>query len=80
MDVKKGLQLSVASWTTFSAQVACCLTCVLLFVFHRNILDSDNYSPIPVASEELYQKMVGQFPFHDAELEKVRRQEEVGGA
>ncbi|XP_060103208.1 exocyst complex component 6B [Heteronotia binoei] len=36
----------------------------------RNILDSDNYSPIPVASEELYQKMVGQFPFHDAELEK----------
>ncbi|XP_062991926.1 exocyst complex component 6B [Elgaria multicarinata webbii] len=36
----------------------------------RNILDSDNYSPIPVANEELYQKMVGQFPFHDAELEK----------
>ncbi|KAL8206453.1 UNVERIFIED_CONTAM: Exocyst complex component 6B [Gekko kuhli] len=36
----------------------------------RNILDSDNYSPIPVVSEELYQKMVGQFPFHDAELEK----------
>ncbi|XP_053111069.1 exocyst complex component 6B isoform X1 [Hemicordylus capensis] len=36
----------------------------------RSILDSDNYSPIPVAHEELYQKMVGQFPFHDAELEK----------
>ncbi|KAJ6658600.1 hypothetical protein lerEdw1_019988 [Lerista edwardsae] len=36
----------------------------------RNILDSDNYSPIPVASEELYRKMVGQFPFHDAELEQ----------
>nr|XP_056711346.1 exocyst complex component 6B [Euleptes europaea] len=36
----------------------------------RNILDSDNYSPIPVVSEELYQKMVGQFPFHDAALEK----------
>ncbi|XP_044285453.1 exocyst complex component 6B isoform X1 [Varanus komodoensis] len=36
----------------------------------RNILDSDNYAPIPVASEELHQKIVGQFPFHDAELEK----------
>ncbi|XP_077157470.1 exocyst complex component 6B isoform X2 [Paroedura picta] len=36
----------------------------------RNILDSDNYSPIPVVSEELYEKMVGQFPFRDAELEK----------
>nr|XP_060635635.1 exocyst complex component 6B [Anolis sagrei ordinatus] len=36
----------------------------------RQILDSDNYSPIPVANEELYQKMVGQFPFHDPELEK----------
>ncbi|XP_054845918.1 exocyst complex component 6B isoform X2 [Eublepharis macularius] len=36
----------------------------------RNILDLDNYSPIPVVSDELYQKMVGQFPFHDAELEK----------
>nr|XP_034959612.1 exocyst complex component 6B isoform X4 [Zootoca vivipara] len=36
----------------------------------RNILDSDNYSPIPVANEEQYQKMVGQFPFHDPELEK----------
>ncbi|XP_048364737.1 exocyst complex component 6B [Sphaerodactylus townsendi] len=36
----------------------------------RNILDLDNYSPIPVVSEELYQKVVGQFPFHDAELAK----------
>uniref|UniRef100_A0A803SKV1 Exocyst complex component n=1 Tax=Anolis carolinensis TaxID=28377 RepID=A0A803SKV1_ANOCA len=36
----------------------------------RQILDSDNYSPIPVANEELYLKMVGQFPFHDPELEK----------
>ena len=32
----------------------------------RNILDSDNYSP------EMYKKMVGQFPFQDTELEKVR--------
>uniref|UniRef100_A0A663N8G7 Exocyst complex component n=1 Tax=Athene cunicularia TaxID=194338 RepID=A0A663N8G7_ATHCN len=36
----------------------------------RNILDSDNYSPIPVTNEEVYKKIVGQFPFQDAELEK----------
>ncbi|XP_022260550.1 exocyst complex component 6B isoform X4 [Canis lupus familiaris] len=36
----------------------------------RNILDSDNYSPIPVTSEEMYKKVVGQFPFQDTELEK----------
>nr|XP_045008059.1 exocyst complex component 6B isoform X3 [Jaculus jaculus] len=36
----------------------------------RNILDSDNYSPIPVTSEEIYKKLVGQFPFQDTELEK----------
>nr|XP_023474671.1 exocyst complex component 6B isoform X4 [Equus caballus] len=36
----------------------------------RNILDSDNYSPIPVTSEEIYKKVVGQFPFQDMELEK----------
>ncbi|XP_052577787.1 exocyst complex component 6B isoform X2 [Peromyscus californicus insignis] len=36
----------------------------------RNILDSDNYSPIPVTSEETYKKVVGQFPFQDTELEK----------
>uniref|UniRef100_A0A8C0XI07 Exocyst complex component n=1 Tax=Castor canadensis TaxID=51338 RepID=A0A8C0XI07_CASCN len=36
----------------------------------RNILDSDNYSPIPVTCEEMYKKVVGQFPFQDTELEK----------
>ncbi|XP_074396822.1 exocyst complex component 6B isoform X6 [Zonotrichia albicollis] len=36
----------------------------------RNILDSDNYSPIPVSNEDVYRKIVGQFPFQDAELEK----------
>ncbi|KAM9378173.1 exocyst complex component 6B isoform 2-T2 [Phaethornis superciliosus] len=36
----------------------------------RNILDSDNYSPIPVTNEEVYKKIVGQFPFQDPELEK----------
>lgn len=39
--------------------------------FPRNILDSDNYSPIPVSNEEVYKKIVEQFPFQDAELEKV---------
>lgn len=43
-------------------------------LFLRNILDLDNYSPISVANEEQYEKMVGQFPFHDAELEKVRHE------
>ncbi|KAM9584898.1 exocyst complex component 6B isoform 4-T4 [Trichechus inunguis] len=36
----------------------------------RNILDSDNYSPIPVTSEDMYKKVVGQFPFQDIEMEK----------
>uniref|UniRef100_A0A8D2MGX9 Exocyst complex component n=1 Tax=Zonotrichia albicollis TaxID=44394 RepID=A0A8D2MGX9_ZONAL len=36
----------------------------------RNILDSDNYSPIPVSNDDVYRKIVGQFPFQDAELEK----------
>ncbi|XP_058049829.1 exocyst complex component 6B isoform X1 [Ahaetulla prasina] len=36
----------------------------------RNILELDTYSPISVADEEQYEKLVGQFPFHDAELEK----------
>uniref|UniRef100_A0A8D0G8F3 Exocyst complex component n=1 Tax=Sphenodon punctatus TaxID=8508 RepID=A0A8D0G8F3_SPHPU len=36
----------------------------------RNILDLDNYSPIPVANEDLYKKIIGQFPFHDVDLEK----------
>ncbi|KAM8939853.1 exocyst complex component 6B isoform 3-T3 [Pelodytes ibericus] len=36
----------------------------------RNILDADNYSPIPVSNEETYRKMVGYFPFHDTDLEK----------
>ncbi|XP_069488400.1 exocyst complex component 6B [Ambystoma mexicanum] len=36
----------------------------------RKILDSDNYSPIPVLDEDMYRKIVGHFPFQDAELEK----------
>ncbi|XP_032079992.1 exocyst complex component 6B isoform X2 [Thamnophis elegans] len=36
----------------------------------RSILDSDTYSPVSVADQEEYEKLVGQFPFHDAELEK----------
>ncbi|XP_015199336.1 exocyst complex component 6B isoform X1 [Lepisosteus oculatus] len=37
----------------------------------REILDQDNYSPIPVSSEEEYRRIVGQFPFQDPELEKL---------
>ncbi|XP_078080643.1 exocyst complex component 6B isoform X2 [Mustelus asterias] len=35
----------------------------------RYILDLDNYSAIPVSSEEEYKRVMGQFPFHDPELE-----------
>ncbi|KAG9345802.1 hypothetical protein JZ751_008947, partial [Albula glossodonta] len=37
----------------------------------RQILDQDNYSPIPVATEEEYRRITGQFPFQDPELEKM---------
>uniref|UniRef100_A0A8C9WB40 Exocyst complex component n=1 Tax=Scleropages formosus TaxID=113540 RepID=A0A8C9WB40_SCLFO len=37
----------------------------------RQILDQDNYSPIPVSMEEEYRCIVGQFPFQDPELEKL---------
>uniref|UniRef100_A0A672RGR9 Exocyst complex component n=1 Tax=Sinocyclocheilus grahami TaxID=75366 RepID=A0A672RGR9_SINGR len=37
----------------------------------RQILDQDNYSPIPVASREEYQRIAGQFPFQDPELDKM---------
>ncbi|RXM30338.1 Exocyst complex component 6B [Acipenser ruthenus] len=40
-------------------------------VVFRQILDQDNYSPIPVVSEEVYRKTAGQFPFQDPELEKL---------
>ncbi len=42
-----------------------------LFCLFRQILDQDNYSPIPVASPEEYQRIAGQFPFQDPELDKV---------
>ncbi|CAM4520594.1 unnamed protein product [Leuciscus chuanchicus] len=37
----------------------------------RQILDQDNYSPIPVTSSEEYQRIAGQFPFQDPELDKM---------
>uniref|UniRef100_A0A8C1D663 Exocyst complex component n=1 Tax=Cyprinus carpio carpio TaxID=630221 RepID=A0A8C1D663_CYPCA len=37
----------------------------------RQILDQDNYSPIPVASPEEYQRIACQFPFQDPELDKI---------
>lgn len=37
----------------------------------REIFECDNYSPIPVDTEEEYKLVVSRFPFHDAEIEKV---------
>ncbi|XP_044192912.1 exocyst complex component 6 isoform X1 [Thunnus albacares] len=36
----------------------------------REIFELDNYSPIPVETEEEYKLVVSRFPFHDAEIEK----------
>ncbi|XP_026172252.1 exocyst complex component 6 isoform X4 [Mastacembelus armatus] len=36
----------------------------------REIFEMDNYSPIPVETEEEYKLVVSRFPFHDAEIEK----------
>ncbi|KAG7282566.1 hypothetical protein CRUP_001141 [Coryphaenoides rupestris] len=36
----------------------------------REIFELDNYSPIPVETEEEYKLVVGRFPFHDSEIEK----------
>ncbi|XP_072522811.1 exocyst complex component 6 isoform X2 [Salminus brasiliensis] len=36
----------------------------------REIFEQDNYSPIPVETEEEYKSVVSRFPFHDAEIEK----------
>ncbi|XP_012677668.2 exocyst complex component 6B isoform X2 [Clupea harengus] len=37
----------------------------------RQILDLDNYSPIPVATPEEYHSITSQFPFQDPELDKT---------
>lgn len=39
--------------------------------WNRDIFEQDNYSPIPVETEEEYKAVVSRFPFHDAEIEKV---------
>ncbi|XP_071250841.1 exocyst complex component 6 isoform X1 [Salvelinus alpinus] len=39
-------------------------------VVFREIFELDNYSPIPVETEEEYKSVVNRFPFHDAEIEK----------
>uniref|UniRef100_A0A672GTC5 Exocyst complex component n=1 Tax=Salarias fasciatus TaxID=181472 RepID=A0A672GTC5_SALFA len=36
----------------------------------REIFELDNYSPIPVDTEEEYSLVLSRFPFHDAEIEK----------
>uniref|UniRef100_A0A8K9Y3H9 Exocyst complex component n=1 Tax=Oncorhynchus mykiss TaxID=8022 RepID=A0A8K9Y3H9_ONCMY len=35
------------------------------------VLDQDNFSPIPVATEEEYRQFTSQFPFQDPELDKL---------
>uniref|UniRef100_A0A3Q2Q930 Exocyst complex component n=1 Tax=Fundulus heteroclitus TaxID=8078 RepID=A0A3Q2Q930_FUNHE len=40
------------------------------FVVFREIFESDNYSPIPVETEEEYKLVISRFPFHDPEIEK----------
>lgn len=42
------------------------------FYFHREIFELDNYSPIPVETEEEYKLVTSRFPFYDAKIEKVR--------
>ncbi|KAI5609940.1 exocyst complex component 6B isoform X1 [Silurus asotus] len=37
----------------------------------RKILDQDNYSPIPAATEEEYRQITSQFPFQDSELDMM---------
>ncbi|XP_076005725.1 exocyst complex component 6 isoform X2 [Genypterus blacodes] len=36
----------------------------------REIFELDNYSPIPVDTEEEYKLVLSRFPFHDADIEK----------
>ncbi|XP_019748182.1 exocyst complex component 6 isoform X2 [Hippocampus comes] len=36
----------------------------------REIFELDNYSPIPVETDDEYNLVVSRFPFHDAEIEK----------
>lgn len=40
-------------------------------LFSRQIIDQDNYSPIPAATEEEYRQITRQFPFQDSELDMV---------
>uniref|UniRef100_A0A671RUU0 Exocyst complex component n=1 Tax=Sinocyclocheilus anshuiensis TaxID=1608454 RepID=A0A671RUU0_9TELE len=44
---------------------------ILLKKWNQQLLDQDNYSPIPVASRDEYQRIAGQFPFQDPELDKM---------
>uniref|UniRef100_A0A3Q4HY06 Exocyst complex component n=1 Tax=Neolamprologus brichardi TaxID=32507 RepID=A0A3Q4HY06_NEOBR len=40
-------------------------------VTFRQVIDQDNYSPIPVSTEEEYRQYTSQCPFQDPELEKL---------
>lgn len=53
------------------------LNLLLVFPLCRQVLDQDNFSPIPVSTEEEYRHYTSQFPLQDPELEKVACQREV---
>lgn len=40
----------------------------------RDIFEEDNYSPIPIVSEEEYKIIISKFPFQDPDLEKQSSQ------
>lgn len=39
-------------------------------ILYRDIFEEDNYSPIPIVSEEEYRAIISKFPFQDPDLEK----------
>lgn len=41
------------------------------------MIDQDNYSPIPVSTEEEYRQYTSQCPFQDPELEKVENIDDI---
>lgn len=44
----------------------------VICILSRQVLDQDNYSPIPVSTEQEFKHYTSQFPLQDPELEKVR--------
>jgi len=45
--------------------------CICLSPVSRQVLDQDNFSPIPVSTEDEYKHYTSQFPMQDPDLDKV---------